>query len=76
MAGGMRARLLRTDLEAWNDERYVYVGGPMCAVLGLLLGQLFGVHLVSSAAGERLVVALVTGLSIVIGLAVLAALDR
>lgn len=40
MTDSLRPKLLRTDLEAWNNPRYVYLGAPDFAVLGLIVGQL------------------------------------
>lgn len=45
MSDSLRTKLLRTDLEAWNHPRYVYLGGPAFAVLGTIVGQSWGVHL-------------------------------
>jgi hypothetical protein len=71
----LRARLFGNDTEAWNDERYLLLGGPILGVLGVLIGAGIAFALGLQLAYRILVYAVCAGLAIAIGLAVLAVVD-
>ncbi len=62
--------------EAWNNKRYIVLGSPIFAVIGIFIGRLFGVHLVSSELGEILIISLFIGMVVLIGCVVLAVIDK
>lgn len=76
MAGWLQDRVLWTDLDAWNNPWYVYLGAPVLAALGAMIGTLFGVHLVSGEVGEWLVIGGCIAGTMLVGFALLAVLDR
>jgi len=75
MDASLKARIFRTDLSAWNNKWYVIFGSPIFAAIGVLLGWLFGVHLVSSELGVVLIASLFAGATVLIGNTVLAVID-
>ncbi len=75
MAESLKARLFGFDNEAWNNPKYVTLGAPVFAFLGVLLGNLFGVHLVNSELGEYLIVVLCLLITMFIGFVGLALID-
>ncbi len=75
MTDSIRARLVGFDNEAWNNPWHLYIGIPVLAVLGVLIGSLYGVHLVSSGLSENLIVVLCLAITMVIGLVGLACFD-
>lgn len=62
--------------EAWNDTRLIILGSPILAVIGVFLGRSFGVHLASSELGDSLILGLFSGMTVLIGLIILAAIDK
>ncbi|WP_459890759.1 hypothetical protein [Halostagnicola bangensis] len=74
MSDSLKARMVGT--EAWNNKRYVVLGSPILAVIGVLLGWLIGVHLVSSEIGKVLIVSLFVGTTVLLGCTILAVIDK
>jgi hypothetical protein len=75
MSDSLKARLFRFDNGAWNNPWYVYLGAPVLSMLGVSIGFLFGVHLVTSELGEYLIVILCMVITMFIGFAGLASID-
>lgn len=71
----LRSRLFGTSSDAWHHENYVYVGGPVLAVVGVLVGVAITLPLSLSPLQELLLSAGCALLSTSIGLAVLALID-
>ncbi|WP_323173094.1 hypothetical protein [Natrialba sp. PRR66] len=75
MRNGLKKRLFRLDREGWNNPWYGFVAAPVLAMVGVLIGRLFGVHLASSALGEGLIVLLCIGITMVVGFTGVALVD-
>ncbi|KDE58197.1 hypothetical protein EL22_06680 [Halostagnicola sp. A56] len=71
----LKRRLFRFDHEGWNNPWYGFVAAPILTALGISIGELFGVHLVSSALGEDLIVILCMVVTIVVGFTGVALID-
>jgi len=76
MSGPITSRVLWTNLGAWNNAWYVYVGAPLLAALGAVIGSLWVSHLVSSEVGEALVVGVCVAVTMLVGFTLLAVVDR
>ncbi|PGF17509.1 hypothetical protein CP556_16305 [Natrinema sp. CBA1119] len=76
MTDSLKERLFRTDTKAWNNPWYGYIGAPVFAMVGVVIGQLYGVHLVSSPLGEYLTVALCLAVTMFVGFTGLAFVDK
>ncbi|WP_157972403.1 hypothetical protein [Saliphagus sp. LR7] len=75
MRDGLKQRLFRFDHEGWNNPWYGIVAAPVLAVLGVSFGELFGVHLVSSALAENLIVGFCIVITIFVGFTGVALVD-
>jgi uncharacterized membrane protein len=76
MGTSLKSRVFWTDLGAWNNAWFVYVGAPLLAALGATIGVLWGAHLVSSELGEVLMVGGCIGVTMLVGFTILAVVDR
>ncbi|QKY20705.1 hypothetical protein B4589_010065 [Halolamina sp. CBA1230] len=75
MRDAMKERLLSTDVEAWNNEWYVYVGAPLLAAVGAVFGQLWLTSEIPFFWASALAVGLCAGGAVVVGGVVLALID-
>ena len=76
MNNSLKSRVFWTDLSAWNNPWYVYVGAPLLAALGATIGLVWGSHLVSGEVKEALVMGACIVMTMLIGFVILAAIDR
>lgn len=72
----MKSRVFWSDLGAWNNAYYVYLGAPLLAVLGATVGSLWAVHLVPGESYRAFVVGGCIGVTMLAGLTLLALVDR
>ena len=72
----LKSRLFRTDVKAWNNAWYLYIGTPLLAALGSTIGVLWGVSLASTFLGEVLVLGSCVGVTMYTGFTILAVIDR
>jgi ABC-type nickel/cobalt efflux system permease component RcnA len=70
-----RAKLFATDWDAWNNRWMPRAAIPLLVAPGVLLGMLFDGLLVSSELGQTLVMSLCIGVTVFVGLALLAVVD-
>jgi uncharacterized membrane protein len=76
MDSSLTSRVLWTDLSAWNNRWYVYVGAPLLAAIGATIGSLWGSHLASGEVAEALVMGSCIVIAMLVGLTILAVVDR
>lgn len=75
MGDSLRSKVFWTDLSAWNNPWYVYVGTPLLAATGATAGSLWGSHLVSGEVERAVVTGLFIALTMMVGFTALAAVD-
>lgn len=75
MRNELKKRLFRLDHKGWNNSWYGFVAAPVLAALGVLFGELFGVHLVSSALGEDLILGVCIVITMFVGFIGVALVD-
>jgi hypothetical protein len=75
MSRSLKSRVLWTDLSAWNNTWYVYVGAPLPAASGAPIGLILGSHVARGETGERLVVGACIAVTMLVGFTLFAAVD-
>lgn len=68
-------RKLSTNKDAWNNKWFLYVGGPVFAAIGVFIGWMWFLPLVSAFWAEAVVLGLCIGTTYLIGMTLLAYID-
>jgi hypothetical protein len=76
MNNSLKSRVFWTNLQAWNNRWYAYVGAPLFAALGAIIGSVLAAQLHSGELSTTLLTGGCMVVTMLVGFTLLAVVDR